>query len=267
MLKIFKRLKKKEKFSVVSKYHIEFQDVHISLGGREILKGLSFRISRGEMFVIIGLSGSGKSVTLKNLIGLLRPDHGRILVNGIDISKLKKRDWYEAMRQFGYLFQSGALLDWMTISENVALPLQELTNLPDDEIDRKVNEKLALVDLEEHGHKYPSEISGGMKKRAGLARSIVREPEIILYDEPTSGLDPVMSRQVDKLSVKLKEELGVTSVMVTHDMESAYICADKIGMLYDGRMIQIGTPEEIRNSDNKIVRAFVTGGFIDTDNM
>jgi phospholipid/cholesterol/gamma-HCH transport system ATP-binding protein len=246
-----------------SPYHIEFQNVWKMLGGREILRGLSFGIRRGETFIVLGLSGTGKSVTIKHMIGLFNPDYGRVLINGIDNSKLTVPEQRESKKQFGYLFQSGALLNWMTIAENVALPLKELTSLPPAEIDKKVQEKLELVNLGEHGHKYPSEISGGMKKRAGLARAIVREPEIVLYDEPTSGLDPVMSREVDRLIVKLQRELGITSVVVTHDMASAYYCADRIGMLHEGHMLQIGTPEEIQNSDEPIVRSFVSGGTMD----
>lgn len=246
-------------------YHIEFQNVWKTLGGREILRGLSFGIHRGETFVLLGLSGTGKSVSLKHMIGLLDPDYGRVLVNGIDVSKLSKQERLESKKQFGYLFQSGALINWMSIYDNVALPLRELTDLSETEIHRRVMEKLALVNLEEHGHKLPADISGGMKKRAGLARAIVRDPEIILYDEPTSGLDPVMSRGVDRLILKMQKELGVTSVLVTHDMESAYICADRIAMLYQGRIQQLGTPEEIRKTRDPIVKAFVTGTDIPED--
>ncbi|MGE0434962.1 MAG: ABC transporter ATP-binding protein, partial [Planctomycetota bacterium] len=219
-----------------------------------------FGIHRGETFVMLGLSGTGKSVRLKHMIGLLFPDYGRVLINGVDTSRLSPKEQLESKKQFGYLFQSGALINWMTIAENVALPLREHTHLPEEEIQRRVLEKLAMVNLEEHGHKFPSDISGGMKKRAGLARAIVRDPEILLYDEPTSGLDPVMSRGVDRMIVKLQRELGVTSILVTHDMESAYLCADRIAMLYQGRVQQIGTSEEIRRTRDPIVKAFVTGG-------
>lgn len=242
-----------------SAFHIQFDNVHKNLGGRDILKGLNLGIRRGETFVIIGLSGTGKSVSLKHMIGLMDPDSGVVSIGGVDISLLPRAQRLENMKKFGYLFQSGALLNWMTIEQNVALPLKELTNLPDTEIARIVEEKLGLVNLIEHKHKFPSEISGGMKKRAGLARAIVREPEILLYDEPTSGLDPVMSRQIDRLIRKLQRELGITSIVVTHDMESAYNCADRIGMLYDGRILQIGTTEEIKRTTDPIVRAFVKG--------
>lgn len=243
-------------------YHVELRDVHKRLGGRKILSGLSFGVYRGETFVILGLSGTGKSVTIKHMIGLFKPDHGQVLVNGVDMALLNHRERYEAMKQFGYLFQSGALLNWMTLEDNVALPLRELTPLPEPEILKRVHEKLRLVDLGTHAQKIPAEISGGMKKRGGLARAIVREPEIVLYDEPTSGLDPVMSRQVDRLIVKLQKELNITSVVVTHDMESAYMVADRIGFLYKGKMLEVGTPEEIRQTRNPIVKAFITGGEI-----
>ena len=241
-------------------YHIELRDVHKRLGGRKILSGLSFGVYRGETFVILGLSGTGKSVTIKHMIGLFQPDAGQVLINGVDMGQLNTRDRFEAMRQFGYLFQSGALLNWMSLEDNIALPLRELTPLPESEILKRVHDKLRLVDLAEHAAKLPSEISGGMKKRGGLARAIVREPEIVLYDEPTSGLDPVMSRQVDRLIVKLQKELNITSVVVTHDMESAYMVADRIAFLYKGKMLEIGTPDEIRQTRNPIVKAFITGG-------
>lgn len=261
----FQRKKRAVKLSHESVYHIEMSDVHITLGGKPILRGMDVQIRHGETYVILGLSGAGKSVTIKNIIGLLKPDEGRILINGLDMTKLNKTHWYEAMKQFGYLFQSGALLNWITIAENVALPLNELTNYSDDEIEKRVYEKLEIVGLADHGDKYPSEVSGGMRKRAGLARAIVREPDILLYDEPTSGLDPIMSRQVDALINKLATELGITSIVVTHDMESAFACGDKIGFLYQGRMLEVGTPEQIRNSNNEIVKAFVQGGYTDSD--
>jgi phospholipid/cholesterol/gamma-HCH transport system ATP-binding protein len=209
--------------------------------------------------VIIGRSGSGKSVTIKHMVGLLRPTRGTVLVDGTDVTALDKTGIFALRRKFGVLFQSGALINWLSVYDNVALPLREHTKLGADEIEKKTLEKLRLVELDEHGDKMPSDISGGMKKRAGLARAIVLDPEILLYDEPTSGLDPVLASRINRLIIDVKEKLGVTSVVVTHDMDSAYKIADRIAMLYEGRIVQVGTPDEIRKSNDPVVRQFVEG--------
>jgi phospholipid/cholesterol/gamma-HCH transport system ATP-binding protein len=238
---------------------IELAGVHKKLGGRRILQGVDLTVEQGETMVIIGRSGSGKSVTLKHMIGLMVPDSGTVRVDGTEWAHLDKQGVFDLRRKFGVLFQSGALLNWMTVFDNVALPLREHTDLPDEKIEEAVCQKLSLVDLQEHGGKTPADISGGMKKRAGLARAIVMDPEILLYDEPTSGLDPVLSSTINELINSVKKELGVTSVVVTHDMSSAYAIADRIAMLYEGEVIQVGTPDEIRDSDNEIVHQFVEG--------
>jgi phospholipid/cholesterol/gamma-HCH transport system ATP-binding protein len=238
---------------------IELDGVHKRLGGLDVLRGVDLTVEQGETMVIIGRSGSGKSVTLKHMIGLMVPDRGTVRVDGSEWAGLGKGGTFELRRRFGVLFQSGALLNWMTVYDNVALPLREHTDLSDEQIAETVREKLALVDLVDHADKTPSDISGGMKKRAGLARAIVMDPEILLYDEPTSGLDPVLSSTINELINNVKHELGVTSVVVTHDMSSAYAIADRIAMLYEGAVIQVGTPDEIRGSDNPVVHQFVKG--------
>lgn len=238
---------------------LELINIHKTLGGRKVLDGLSFRVERGETFVIIGRSGSGKSVTFRHIVGLMQPDEGEIRVDGKPTTRLRPRQMREMRHRFGMLFQSAALLNWMTVEENVALPLREHTELSDAEIRKIVHSKLELVDMEEAALKMPAQLSGGMKKRAGLARAIVREPEIILYDEPTAGLDPVMSTRINRLVREMQKKLGLTSLMVTHDMESAFVVSDRIGMLYNGTLIQVGTPDEIRNTKNPIVKQFITG--------
>ncbi|MFH1733040.1 MAG: ABC transporter ATP-binding protein [Planctomycetota bacterium] len=238
---------------------ITLKDVHKRLAGQVVLNGVDLEIERGETMVIIGRSGSGKSVTIKHMVGLLHADRGTVTVAGVDVAALDKTGTFDLRRKFGVLFQSGALINWLSVYDNVALPLREHTKLGAAAIDEKVRGKLRLLDLDEHAGKMPADISGGMKKRAGLARAIVLDPEIIVYDEPTSGLDPVMASRINKLIIDVKEKLGVTSVVVTHDMASAYAIADRIAMLYGGRIVQVGTPDEIKSSDDAVVRQFVEG--------
>lgn len=236
---------------------IELQNISKRLGQNQVLNGVSLSVSQGETLVIVGSSGTGKSVTLKHMMGLLKPDDGDLLIDGQSIANARGRN-LEALRQkFGVLFQSGALINWLTIADNIALPLLEKTKMKDKAIRARVDEVLQLVELEGAGGKYPSEISGGMKKRAGLARAIVLKPEILLYDEPTSGLDPILSRKIDHLIATLSKSLGVTSVVVTHDMVSAFGIADRIAMLDKGQVIAEGTPEEFRQSQNPVVREFI----------
>jgi len=247
---------------------IDIKDLHKSFDGNHVLRGVNLNIERGETMVIIGRSGCGKSVLLKHIIGLIKPDSGSIRIDGHEITTMGRNELYQLRLKFGMLFQGAALFDSLSVAENVGFLLLEHSNYDEEKIGEIVMEKLRMVRLPDEVYwKKPAELSGGQKKRVGLARAIAYDPEIILYDEPTSGLDPVMSRQVDRLIIKLRQELQVTSVVVTHDMESAYLCADRIGMLYEGRMLEVGTPEQIRNSNNKIVRAFISGGYIDTDNL
>lgn len=221
---------------------IEFKNVKKAFDGNLVLNGLDFAVEKGEIFVIIGPSGTGKSVALKHIVGLLEPDEGEVRTSAEHV---------------GYLFQSGALLAWMTVAENVALPLVETTRLSDAEIDAKVADALSAVGLTEAADKYPSEISGGMQKRAGLARSIVCEADLILYDEPTSGLDPVTALAIDNLIGKLNRERGITSVIVTHDLASALRLASRIMLLKDGRSVVCAKPEDFLKTDNLEAREFL----------
>ena len=222
---------------------IEFKNVRKAFDGKTVLDGVSFAIGKGEVFVVLGPSGTGKSVCLKHIVGLLEPDTGEVSV---------KTD------RIGYLFQSGALLAWMTVAENVALPLEETTDLPDDEIDRRVAAALEAVGLADAADKYPAEISGGMQKRAGLARSIVREADVVLYDEPTSGLDPVTAVTIHRLIVDLNRRKGITSVVVTHDIASALKIADRILLLKDGRAVLCAAPKDFVKADIPEVTEFVS---------
>ena len=239
---------------------VELASVYKSFGDFKVHDGVDLEIDPRETLVIIGQSGTGKSVTLRHIVGLLAPDSGTVKVFGRDLSTLTDTELKEFRLRIGYLFQSGALINWMRIEDNVALPLQERhPKLPAAEIRQRVLEKLRLVNMETALEKFPAEISGGMKKRGGLARAIILDPEIILYDEPTSGLDPVIAATVDELVNHTRDTLGVTQVVVTHDMESAYRIADRIAMLYQGKIIALGTPEEIRSNSNPLVQQFITG--------
>jgi phospholipid/cholesterol/gamma-HCH transport system ATP-binding protein len=238
---------------------VELCDLSKALGGRTVLDGVSLQIRKGETMCIIGGSGAGKSVTLKHIVGLLQPDRGCVKVDGVDITHARNGELEAARRRIGYCFQGSALLNSMTVFENVALPLREHERPPEAELERRVSDKLALVGLADAGRKYPSEISGGMKKRAGLARAIIRNPAIVLYDEPTAGLDPVMASTINDLILDLQKKLDVTSILVTHDMSSAFRVSTRIAMLLKGRIVKVGTPEEFRASDDPVVRQFIYG--------
>lgn len=239
---------------------VAFTGVSKMLSGRQILDKLSFAVPRGETFVIIGYSGTGKSVTLRHMVGLMRPDEGSIRIEGDEITTMSRRELELMRRRFGVLFQSGALIAWLTLFENVELPLVEHTKMSKKKRAEIVQQKLEIVNLWQDRDKYPAEISGGMKKRAGLARAIALDPDLVLYDEPSSGLDPVIANEIDKLINRLRDEHGMTQIVVTHDMNSAYTIADRIGMFHKGNMLQIGTPEEIQNSSIDEVQHFITGG-------
>lgn len=241
---------------------IRFDHVTKTLGGRKVLDDLCLEIKKGEVFVIVGSSGMGKSVSLKHMVRLLTPDIGSVFVGNDNISDARSHELEDLRNRFGYLFQGGALLAWLNVGENVALPLREHTDLTDEEIQEKVRETLAMVGLEHDMAKLPSDISGGMCKRAGLARAIIRRPEIVLYDEPTSGLDPSTSRTIDALIQKLSKELGVTSVVVTHDLHSALSIGTRIAMLNMGRIVEMGTPEQFIKSTQPDVQRFLESQFI-----
>lgn len=238
---------------------IEIENVHKGFGPKQILRGLDLTIGPTETFVIIGRSGIGKSVTLRHIVGLLQPDEGTVKVFGHDLSKLSRHELKEHRRQIGYLFQDGALLNWMNLEDNVALPLREHGRVPKKDVLERVHQTLDLVELREHRFKYPNEISGGMRKRAGLARALVTQPKIVLYDEPTSGLDPISSSIINELIRDMQQRLQIAQVVVTHDMTSAYRIADRIGLLHEGRLVAVGTPEEIRSSDSAAVDQFIHG--------
>ncbi len=230
-----------------------------SFGGRRILDGVNIDIYQGETLVIMGGSGCGKSTLLRHLIGSIRPDEGEVWMFGKHLAKATPEEMEEIRKKYGMLFQSGALFDSMTVGENIALPLKEHTKLDKETIDIIVKMKLSAVGLRGFEYLMPSQLSGGMKKRVGLARALVMDPKIIFYDEPTAGLDPVMTGVVDKLTVDLTRQLQITSVVVTHDMNSVFRIADRIVMLHQGKVLQIGTPDEIRNTQNPIIRQFVSG--------
>ena len=238
---------------------IQIEDLSVSFGNRHVLRNCSLEVQEGETLVVIGSSGTGKSTLLRVMIGLQAPDSGVVTVRGKNVHKLDPRGLAELRSHMGYLFQSGALINWLSVGENVALPLVENTKTPKAEVDRKVDEVLELVGLSGSRNLMPSQISGGMRKRAGLARSLITEPEIIFYDEPTTGLDPVTAHIIDRVILDLKEKLKVTSVVVSHDMAGTFRVADRVAMLYDGRIIAEGAPGDFRDSGDPLVRQFVTG--------
>jgi len=237
---------------------IEFQDLHKAFDGRPVLDGFTLRVQDGETTVIIGYSGTGKSVALKHVVGLLQPDAGDVIVDGRAVSTLDRAALTALRREIGFVFQFAALFDSMSVFDNIALGLRR-RDLSDDEIAARVREALALVDLTGAEERYPAELSGGMRKRVGIARAIALRPRYILYDEPTTGLDPVTSAVIDQLMVRTREHLRVTGIVVTHDMRSAYTVGDRIAMLYEGRIRQVGTVAQIQETEDPEVRQFIEG--------
>lgn len=235
---------------------IEFQDVCQAFDGKPVLQNLTFQVRQGETFALMGPSGSGKSTALLHIVGIHRPLSGRVLVMGADITKLPRQQLDSMRRKIGFLFQSGALINWLNVFDNVALPLRETDRVSDADAAQRVMEALTRVGLENDRNKFPSQLSGGMRKRVGLARAIVTRPAIVLYDEPTAGLDPAMSAQIEQLILDLKKNLGVTSIVVTHDTQCASLVADRIGILSDGK-IQIEGGSELLTSDNPWVSRFL----------
>lgn len=238
---------------------IELKNIHKSFEGNHVLRGVNLRVERGESLVVIGGSGSGKSVLLKHIIGLLRPDEGSVIIDGTDILGLDEDGLNEFRKIFGMLFQSAALFDSMSVWENIGFGLKRHTSLSEAEIRSLVAQKLKMVGLPGIEDEMPSDLSGGMRKRVGLARAFAMKPDILLYDEPTTGLDPIMSDAINDLIVKMREDLDVTSVAITHDMKSAYKIADTIAMLYNGVIIARGSPEEIKTTSDPVVRQFIEG--------
>jgi phospholipid/cholesterol/gamma-HCH transport system ATP-binding protein len=238
---------------------IQLVNVHKAFGNKQILRGLDLEVQEGETVALVGFSGAGKSVTLKHIAGLLMPDAGTVTVDGREVPRLKREELYKLRLEMGYVFQFAAVFDSMTIGENVAMGLRKKGGMSERDIRDRVAESLGRVGLEGFERRLPAELSGGQRKRAGLARAIAYRPKYLLYDEPTSGLDPVTTEVIDRLILKMKEELGVTSLVITHDMKSAYAISDRIAMLFEGRVVEVGTPDQIRRTQNRIVRGFVEG--------
>ena len=238
---------------------IRIEGLRKSFGDLKVLRGVNLSVSKGESMVVIGGSGTGKSVLIKHIIGLLRPDEGKVVVKGAVISESDRSDLNELRRSMGMLFQQAALFDSMTVGDNVAFELRQHTSMGEEEVSARVEEMLTMVGLSRLQDKWPADLSGGMKKRAGLARALAIGPEIILYDEPTTGLDPILADQINDLIRDLQKRLNVTSVTITHDMISAYKIADRIAMLHKGRIEEVGTPGEIQDSSNPIVQQFIHG--------
>lgn len=238
---------------------IEIIDLHKSFGKQEVLKGVNLKINEGEVTAVIGRSGGGKSVLLKHIVGLLKPDKGSILIKGEDITKLRGKKLDQIRAEIGVVFQGGALFDSMTVFDNIAFPLREKTKIGKKEIDHIVEKALSDVGLEGMEYKYPAELSGGMKKRVALARALVMKPKIILFDEPTTGLDPILVRTIHKLIRDTQREYGFTGLIISHEIPEIFEISDRVAMLHDGKVVATGDPEEIKNSQSDIVRKFIVG--------
>ena len=238
---------------------IRLEEVHKAFGRQTVLDGVDLEIESGKTTVIIGRSGGGKSVLLKHIIGLMKPDRGRIFIDDVDITRLNDPDLNEIRKKFGMLFQEAALFDSMTVGENVAFPLREHTPYPEDEIRRIVSERLQAVGLTGVEAKMPAELSGGMRKRVGLARAVALNPEIVLFDEPTTGLDPVMTEAINRLIIDTQQRFQLTCVVISHDIQSIFEIGHRIAMLYEGKIIAHGSPDEIRTSANPVIGQFLSG--------
>jgi phospholipid/cholesterol/gamma-HCH transport system ATP-binding protein len=238
---------------------IKVVDLYKSFGSKQVLRGVNLEVHDAETLTIIGGSGTGKSLLLKNIIGLLKPDRGEIFIDDQETTHLNEAQLLKVQQKFGYLFQDAALFDSMTVGDNVAFGLRNLTDFTEQQIADRVLECLAVVGLQGVENLKPAALSGGMKKRVGLARAIAYRPEYVLYDEPTTGLDPIMADVINDLIIRLQEKLQVTSIVVTHDMKAAYKISDRIAMLYQGKIITVGAPDEIRNSEDPLVHQFVEG--------
>jgi phospholipid/cholesterol/gamma-HCH transport system ATP-binding protein len=238
---------------------IRLVDVYKAFGPKRVLEGFTLDVLEGETMVIIGYSGTGKSVAIKHIVGLLEPDSGSVQVDNFEVPSLSRRELYQLRARIGYVFQFAALFDSFTIGENVAMGLRKQQELTEREIQERVYEALDLVDLPNVELRFPAELSGGMRKRVGIARAIALRPKYILYDEPTTGLDPVTSAVIDQLMIRMRDRLGVTSIVITHDMRSAYTVGTRIAMLYEGRVRQVGTVEEIQRTADPVVRQFIEG--------
>ena len=243
---------------------IDVQDLYKSFAGFEVLKGISLKMTEGTTTVVLGGSGSGKTVLMKHIMGLFKPDRGQVFVDGENVSTMGRRELSVFRQRMWMVFQSSALFDSMTVGDNVAFPLREHTHMTEKEIAEKVKDKLAVVDLHDVEHKYPAELSGGMRKRVGLARAIIRDPKIVLYDEPTTGLDPLTTESVDEMILHARERLQVTSVVISHDIGSAFHIADRIAVINQGRIVEEGTPAEVRKTQEPFTRQFLATWFART---
>ncbi|MGE3172879.1 MAG: ABC transporter ATP-binding protein [Planctomycetota bacterium] len=239
---------------------IELRDVKKRLANRQILDGMSFTVPQGMNYVLMGPSGTGKSVTLRHIIGIMAPDSGSVQVDGQEVSAMDRAQLMALRRRMGYLFQNGALINWLDVAANVALPLEEHSRLGKSEVQDRVHEVLRMVGLDHAAKQMPPSISGGMKLRAGLARALVTQPEYVLYDEPNAGLDPIISHQIHQLIAEVRDRLGVTGLVVTHSRACATECGDRIGIIEGGKIALEGTVEEMTHSDNELARAFLGGG-------
>ena len=241
---------------------IDVQDLYKSFAGFPVLKGINLKMMEGTTTVVLGASGSGKTVLMKHIMGLFKPDHGQVIVDGENVSTMNRQQLAVFRERMGMVFQSSALFDSMTVGDNVAFPLREHNpGLSEREIREKVKEKLAVVDLHDVEQKFPAELSGGMRKRVGLARAIVREPKIVLYDEPTTGLDPLTTESVDEMIIHARERLSVTSVVISHDIGSAFHIADRIAVINEGRIVEEGTPQEVRRTKEPFTQHFLATWF------
>ncbi len=238
---------------------IRLENVHKAFGSKQVLNGFTLDVREGDIVVLLGYSGTGKSVAIKHIVGLLEPDAGTVFVDGLEVPKLSRSELYDLRSRIGYVFQFAALFDSLTVGDNVAMGLRNRPGMSEEQVRERVREALDLVDLPEAADLMPSDLSGGMRKRVGIARAIALRPKYLLYDEPTTGLDPVTSAVIDELMLRMQRQLGVTSVVITHDLRTAWTVGTRIAMLYDGRVRQVGTPEEIRATTDPVVRQFIEG--------
>jgi phospholipid/cholesterol/gamma-HCH transport system ATP-binding protein len=238
---------------------IVLDNVYKAFGTKQVLNGFSLEVREGDIAVLLGYSGTGKSVAIKHIVGLLTPDMGTVFVDGREVPRLSRRDLYEVRSHIGYVFQFAALFDSLTVGENVAMGLRKQGKITGSQLQDRVHEALELVDLPNAANTMPSDLSGGMRKRVGIARAIALRPKYLLYDEPTTGLDPVTAAVIDELMQRMQRQLGVTSIVITHDLRTAWTIGTRISMLYEGKVRQTGTPDEIRNTTDPVVRQFIEG--------
>ncbi|MEO1267723.1 MAG: ABC transporter ATP-binding protein [Myxococcota bacterium] len=238
---------------------IEFRNIYKSFGPKHVLRGVSLTVKPGEVFFIIGSSGAGKSVMVKHLIGLLKPDQGRVLLDGVDITDLTEEEFYPIRKRCAMVFQNSTLFDSMSLLDNVALPIRKHRKVSLTIAREQARDKLALVGMDKVGHRYPADFGDGMRKKVAIARALTLDPEFVIFDEPTTGIDPISANMVDKLIRRLSDKFGVTSIVISHDLRSIFGIADRIAMIYQGHFLLDGTPDEFRNSDNPIVQQFIQG--------